>query len=115
MDFGARIVSAREKAKMTREKLADFLAIKYHTLSKYETSAREPDFETLVQIADALHVSTDYILGYTGHQKQLEQKGLEEDTEELWLEYQKLSDQAKARIRNQISFESAQQQGLEHP
>ena len=93
---------------MTREELAELLGMKYHTLSKYEQSSREPDFESLVQIANALHISTDYILGCTGHQQQLKQKGLKEDTEDLWQTYEKLSDDAKARIRNQIFFEYSQ-------
>ena len=109
MNFGERIISARKKAGMTREELSELLGIKYHTLSKYEQSTREPDFETLVQIANALHVSTDYVLGYTGHQQHLKQKRLKEDTEGLWLTYEKLSDDAKARIRNQIFFEYSQQ------
>ena len=35
----------------------------YFTLSKYETSEREPDYQTLIRIAQALHVTTDFLLG----------------------------------------------------
>ena len=100
MDFGARIRSAREQAGMTRDDLAKRLNIQYSALSKYESSAREPDFETLVQIANALRVSTDYILGCTEEQMRLKRKGFDADAESLLLKYQTLSEEAKERIQN---------------
>lgn len=109
MDFGARIRSAREQAGMTRDDLAKRLNIQYSALSKYESSAREPDFETLVQIANALRVSTDYILGCTEDQMRLKRKGFDADAESLLLKYQTLSEEAKERIQNQVAFEYAQQ------
>ena len=109
MDFGERIRSARERIGMTRDKLAKRINIQYSALAKYESSAREPDFETLVLIANALRVSTDYILGCTEDQSRLRKKGLNADTESLMLKYQTLSEDAKERIQNQISFEYAQQ------
>ena len=109
MDFGARIRSAREQAGMTRDDLAKRLNIQYSALSKYESSAREPDFETLVQIARVLHVSTDYILGCTEYQMRLQKKGFDADAESLLLKYQTLSEDAKERIQNQVAFEYAQE------
>ena len=97
---------------MTREELADRIGIKYPTLSKYETSIRQPDFETLVLLSKYLRVSTDYILGCTSQRNRLKQKELDKETEELWDKYRNLSDEAKARIKNQISFEYAQQNNL---
>ena len=113
MDFGARIRSARERIGMTRDKLAKRTNIQYQPLAKYESSAREPDFETLVLIANALRVSTDYILGCTEEQARLKQKGFDADAEILLLKYQTLSEDAKERIQNQISFEYAQQRARE--
>ena len=109
MDFGARIRSARERIGMTRDKLAKRTNIQYHALAKYESSAREPDFETLVQIANALRVSTDYLLGCTEDQTRLKKKGLNVDAESLMLKYQTLSEDAKERIQNQVAFEYAQE------
>lgn len=113
MDFGARIRSARERIGLTRDKLAKRTNIQYHALSKYESSTREPDFETLVVLASALRVSTDYILGCTEDQSRLKKRGLNADTESLLLKYQTLSEDAKERIQNQISFEYAQQRARE--
>ncbi len=113
MDFGARIRSARERIGLTRDNLAKRTNIQYHALAKYESSIREPDFETLVVLASALRVSTDYILGCTEDHARLKQKGLNADAESLMLKYQTLSEDAKERIQNQISFEYAQQRARE--
>ncbi len=113
MNFGARIRAARERLGATRDELANQLQIQYHTFAKYELSAREPDFETLVQIANALHVSTDYLLGCTEEQVQLKKQGFDADTEILLLKYQTLSEDGKERIQNQLSFEYAQQRARE--
>ncbi len=87
MDFGARIRSARERAGMTRDDLAKRLNIQYSALSKYESSAREPDFETLVQMTRVLRVSTDFILGCTEYQMRLQKKGFDADAASLLLKY----------------------------
>ena len=109
LDFGARIRSTREQAGMARDDLAKRINIQYSALSKYESSAREPDFETLVQIARVLHVSVDYILGCTDDQIRLQRKGFDADAESLLLKYQTLSEEAKERIQNQVAFEYAQE------
>ena len=113
LDYGARIRAARERRGITRDELARQLNLRYQTFAKYEISAREPDFETLVLIANALRVSTDYILGCTEEQARLKQKGFDADAEILLLKYQTLSEDAKERIQNQISFEYAQQRARE--
>ena len=113
LDFGARLRSARERLGITRDDFAKQIKIQYSALAKYEASAREPDFETLVLIANALRVSTDYILGCTEEQARLKQKGFDADAEILLLKYQTLSEDAKERIQNQISFEYAQQRARE--
>jgi len=61
--FGDRIKFLREKEYTERSGLADKIGLTYHALSKYETSEREPDFQTLIKIADYFNVSTDYLLG----------------------------------------------------
>ena len=109
MDYGARIRAARERRGIARDELAKQLNLRYQTFAKYEISAREPDFETLVQIANALRVSTDYILGCTEEQMRLKRKGFDADAESLLLKYQTLSEEAKERIQNQVAFEYAQQ------
>ena len=89
------------------------LEFPYVRLIFLESISREPDFETLVLLANAFHVSTDYILDCTEEQVHLKQKGFDADAEILLLKYQTLSEDAKERIQNQISFEYAQQRARE--
>ena len=110
MNFGKNIVEARERLGWTREELAARIGVKYHTLSKYETSEREPDFETLLKISDALRVSVDALLGCTTqHEKrQRKKKPDAADAAGLWALFLDLPQDARARIENQIFFEARQ-------
>ena len=63
MDFGLTIASLREDADLTQEQLAKSIGISRAALSHYEKSRREPDYKTLVKIANYFNVTTDYILG----------------------------------------------------
>ncbi|MFS0836743.1 helix-turn-helix domain-containing protein [Paenibacillus sp. UNC499MF] len=62
---GDRIAQLREKHALTQEELANKLGISRAALSHYETSRREPDFETMNKIATFFKVSADYLLGRT--------------------------------------------------
>lgn len=53
----------REKAGFTAKEFADLLEVPYGTYVSYENRAREPKYELLIKIADALHVSIDDLLG----------------------------------------------------
>lgn len=106
MKFGDRIRLVREERNITRRDFAERLQISYFTLSKYETSEREPDFSTLVRIEDALHVSTDFIL--KGHEAARGQNV--EDQTLILMRYRALPPDAQARIRNQLAFEYQQLQ-----
>lgn len=59
---GARIRTARERAKMTQEDLAAVLDMSPTHISVIERGVKAPKLETLVNIANALQVSTDMLL-----------------------------------------------------
>ncbi|MFC5446815.1 helix-turn-helix domain-containing protein [Paenibacillus aestuarii] len=63
--YGDRIALLREKQALTQEDLANKLGISRAALSHYETSRREPDYDTINKIASFFHVSIDYLLGRT--------------------------------------------------
>lgn len=48
---------------VTQREIAAHLGIDRTTFGKYETGASEPDFETVIRIADYFSVSVDYLLG----------------------------------------------------
>jgi transcriptional regulator with XRE-family HTH domain len=61
--YGDRIAFLREKSALTQVELANKLGISRASLSHYETSRREPDYETIHRIATFFKVSIDYLLG----------------------------------------------------
>jgi len=58
-----RIKELREEAGMNMREAAKKLGLKYSTYVNYEKGFREPNSETLVEIADLYHVSVDFLLG----------------------------------------------------
>lgn len=61
--FGERLKQLREEANLTMEQLAANLGTKKQTISRYEKNQREPEYATLIKIAQFFNVSTDYLLG----------------------------------------------------
>lgn len=60
-----RIREVRKSKKITAKELANHIKVVESTMSLYENGKREPDFETLLKIANYLDVSVDYLLGNT--------------------------------------------------
>lgn len=61
--FGKRLRSVRMLRHLTQQKTADLVDISLRSYQKYEQGTRCPSFDLLVQIADILDVSIDYLLG----------------------------------------------------
>lgn len=60
--FYIRLRKLRKEKELTQQELANILQMSRGTYAQYEIGRREPDFETLVKIADFYNVSTDYLL-----------------------------------------------------
>lgn len=69
--FNKRLRSMRIKRKYTQQNMADQLGISLNAFQKYEQAERSPSLDCLVQIADILNVSIDYLLGRDGFLKSL--------------------------------------------
>ncbi|GAV22664.1 helix-turn-helix domain-containing protein [Carboxydothermus pertinax] len=65
MTLAERLVELRQSRGLTQKELADFLNISRSALSLYETGKREPDYETLLKLANFFEVNVDYLLGRT--------------------------------------------------
>ena len=63
MNFAARLKQIRICKGLMQKDVYESLGIPNNTYSNYENDKREPDFKTLVRIADFLDVSADYLLG----------------------------------------------------
>ena len=60
--IGQRIKKAREKKQLTQEQLSELVDLSPMHISVIERGAKPPKLETLINIANALGVSTDTLL-----------------------------------------------------
>lgn len=60
-----RIRELRNKKELTQTQLAKMLKVSQGTLSYWERGDFEPDYESLMWLADYFEVSIDYLLGRT--------------------------------------------------
>lgn len=63
--IGERISKARRYLNLNQKELCQRANITEASLSRYENNIREPKALVLTKLADALDVSTDYLLGLT--------------------------------------------------
>ena len=62
MKFGARLENLLEERNISQKQLSRELHIAPSTLNGYLRRNREPDFTTLIELAEYFEVSTDYLL-----------------------------------------------------
>ena len=66
-NLGQRIRSARNSACFTHEALAELIGVSRTAVVHWEAGDSKPTLENLICLAEVLHVSTDYLLGVSGH------------------------------------------------
>lgn len=64
-----RIKEIRKQKKITAKEIADYVNVAESTMSLYENGKREPDYNTLLKIAEFLNVSIDFLFGNDNDQK----------------------------------------------
>ena len=64
-----RLKELREQRGISQLKLAMDLGMNQNSISRYETGAREADYQTLIRFADYFNVSIDYLLNRTDNPK----------------------------------------------
>lgn len=60
---GERIKNLREDMRLTQEDLALQIGVGVQQINRYENQKTEPDADIVARLADALGVSSDYLLG----------------------------------------------------
>lgn len=63
--FKERLRAAREFRELNQGELAKRAGLQASAVSHFETGTRKPSFDNLKRLADALRVTTDYLLGRT--------------------------------------------------
>jgi len=61
--FRFRLKELREEKNISRSDLAEILGVSVQTIANYENGHREPNFDTLLKIADFFNVTVDYLIG----------------------------------------------------
>lgn len=61
--FPQRLKDLRLKKGLTQTELGKKLGVKQSTFTNWENGKREPNFETLIKLADLLEVSVDWLFG----------------------------------------------------
>ncbi len=67
--FPERLKSMRETRGWSQEELATKARLQATAISHFETGGRSPSFDNLKKLADALNVSSDYLLGRSDSQE----------------------------------------------
>lgn len=62
-DLGSRLKQARENKRLTQQEVADKFGVSNGAISGYERNYRDPDSDTLAQLADLYEVSLDWLKG----------------------------------------------------
>lgn len=62
MSVGGRIAQMREELGLTQTELANKSGLKPPTISQYESGLRNPSYEALIKLSNALNVTTDYLI-----------------------------------------------------
>lgn len=63
--FPIRLKEARDLRELSQVELAGRAGLQPSAVSHFETGGRKPSFNNLMLLADALQVTTDYLLGRT--------------------------------------------------
>lgn len=63
--FKQRLGAARRIRELSQDEIAKMTGLKPAAISHFETGERKPSFDNLRRLADALKVTTDYLMGRT--------------------------------------------------
>lgn len=61
--FALRLMRAKSRMHVNQSQLANMSGVKPSLISRYEVQGALPNVPTLIKLATALQVSTDYLLG----------------------------------------------------
>jgi len=91
--FKERLKSARELREMKQSELAGLAKLPPSSIAHFEAGSRKPSFDTLRRLANALDVTTDYLLG------RVEEPGLAEAGDPLYRDMGKLTNRDREIAR----------------
>lgn len=96
--FPSRLKAARELRRLSQSELSEKTHLQISAISHFETGARKPSFDNLKKLADALEVTTDYLLGRVEKPNELA------DSDTLYRHISKLDDKDKKAAEEFVAF-----------
>jgi transcriptional regulator with XRE-family HTH domain len=99
MEFGKRLSEIREQAGLTQSGLARRMGTSQSTISQIEAGERNPTYDLMRQIAEALGVSIAYLAGGG-----VENEQLSPAEEAHFRNYRSLSPDARQELANFAAF-----------
>lgn len=91
-NFPDRLRHARETLrKLSQSELAELSGLQPSAVSHFETGRRSPSFDNLKRLADALHVTTDYLLGRVDEPKATTRTAAGPAVDKLFRDAEKMS------------------------
>ena len=112
MSLGSRLRQARDKKGWSQTLAAEKLGIANSTLSGYERDYREPDAETIKQLASLYEVPINYLMdveqkeevpGWATYKDKRDFKKMLEEDEELMFDGVPLDDKDKQKIKDVLT------------
>ncbi|RMF58484.1 MAG: XRE family transcriptional regulator [Bacteroidetes bacterium] len=89
-EFGRRLVEARKAQGLTQVQLAEAIGSSQRAISHYETVADFPPAAVIIQLASALHVSADELLGIQKQRAAQPRDLIDPKTRRLWKKFQQV-------------------------
>jgi len=106
MSIGKALKTLRGKAKMTQAEFSDFLGTPIGTYRNWEQDLRDPDTPRLVEIANKLGTTTDYLLGIVDSRNEPDNIRAAANN---GLQFDDLSEESQDKIRDFIKFMRSQE------
>lgn len=97
MGFGERLAEVRQHAGFTQSSLARAVGLSQSAISQIEAGERNPSYETIRQLAEAMKLTPAYLVG-------AEVEGLNETERALFRQYRGLDDKAKRELEQFAAY-----------
>mgnify|MGYP003789689543 CR=1 FL=1 len=97
--IGSRIRQLRKEHNLSQNQFASLFGVYDSTISQYENGKREPEYDTVIKIANQFNVSIDWLLGRMNSKDlvKLENDNLPEQLRDVGVEYLILAKEMKEK------------------
>jgi transcriptional regulator with XRE-family HTH domain len=96
--FGKRLADLRKAAGYTQQQLAEEVGVSRRMIAYYETETGHPPTSFLIELARALNVTTDELLGLQPSRRRAERSGLSGRLERRLRQIESLAPKPKQQI-----------------